>query len=69
MWRDWDAITCPVLLLRGAQSELLLAETADEMMRRGPRIYRVEIPDCGHAPALLDPDQIRIITDWMGPAG
>ncbi|MGT2480560.1 alpha/beta fold hydrolase [Methylobacterium oryzae CBMB20] len=43
MWRDWDAITCPVLLLRGAHSELLLASTADEMTRRGPPTRRVEI--------------------------
>jgi pimeloyl-ACP methyl ester carboxylesterase len=66
MWRDWDAITCPVLLLRGAQSDLLRADTADEMTRRGPRATRVEIHGCGHAPALLDDDQIRIITDWLG---
>ena len=68
MWRDWDAITCPVLLLRGQYSELLLAQTADEMTRRGPKATRVEIPDCGHAPALLDANQIRIVTDWLGPA-
>ena len=67
MWRDWDAITCPVLLLRGAQSELLLASTADEMTRRGPPTERIEIPDCGHAPALLDDDQLKIVTDWLGP--
>ncbi|MDP4002274.1 alpha/beta fold hydrolase [Methylobacterium sp. NEAU K] len=68
MWRDWDAITCPVLLLRGAHSELLLASTADEMTRRGPPTERVEIPECGHAPALLDDSQLRIVTDWLGPA-
>ena len=68
MWRDWDAITCPVLLLRGAHSELLLASTADEMTRRGPPTRRVEIPDCGHAPALLDDEQLRIVADWLGPA-
>ena len=68
MWRDWDAITCPVLLLRGENSELLLAQTADEMTRRGPRAQRIEIPDCGHAPALLDAGQIKIVTDWIGPA-
>lgn len=68
MWRDWDAISCPVLLLRGAQSDLLLASTADEMTRRGPPVTRVEIPECGHAPALLDDDQLRIVTDWLGPA-
>jgi pimeloyl-ACP methyl ester carboxylesterase len=66
MWRDWDAITCPVLLLRGMESDLLLVETADEMTRRGPRAERVDIPGCGHAPALLHDDQIRIVTDWLG---
>jgi pimeloyl-ACP methyl ester carboxylesterase len=69
MWRDWDAVRCPVLLLRGETSDLLLPQTAAEMTRRGPRATLVEIPGCGHAPALLDDDQIRIVTDWMGRAG
>ncbi|GJE59960.1 alpha/beta fold hydrolase [Methylobacterium trifolii] len=66
MWPVWDAITCPVLLLRGADSDLLLRETADEMTRRGPRATRIDIPGCGHAPALLDAHQIGIVTDWLG---
>ena len=66
LWETWDAITCPVLLLRGETSELLLAETAAEMTCRGPRARLVTIPGCGHAPALLDEDQIRIVTDWLG---
>ncbi|MGH1574585.1 alpha/beta fold hydrolase [Methylobacterium sp. P31] len=66
MWHEWDAITCPVLLLRGEHSDLLLASTADEMTRRGPPTERVEIPGCGHAPALLDDGQLRIVTGWLG---
>lgn len=69
LWETWDAISCPVLLLRGERSDLLRAETADEMTRRGPRATRVDISGCGHAPALLDEAQIRIVTDWLGPAG
>ncbi len=69
LWRDWDAVRCPVLLLRGETSDLLLPQTAAEMTRRGPRATLVEIPGCGHAPALFDDGQIRIITDWMGRAG
>jgi hypothetical protein len=38
------------------------------MTRRGPPTERIEIPDCGHAPALLDETQLRIVTDWLGPA-
>jgi pimeloyl-ACP methyl ester carboxylesterase len=65
LWRYWDAIRGPVLLLRGEYSDLLLETTAEEMARRRPRTELVEIPGCGHAPALLDPDQITRITDWM----
>lgn len=68
LWRYWDAIRCPTLLLRGADSTLLLPKTAEEMTRRGPRANRIDIEGCGHAPALLDEAQIRIVTDWLGPA-
>ena len=68
MWRDWEAVRCPVLLLRGADSDLLRADTARQMTEQGPRAKLVEIPGCGHAPALLDADQIGIVTDWLGPA-
>ncbi len=67
-WEMWDAIRCPALVLRGAQSDLLRPETAEEMTRRGPRARLVEIADCGHAPALLDDGQIDVVTDWLGPA-
>jgi pimeloyl-ACP methyl ester carboxylesterase len=65
LWKYWDAITCPTLVLRGEQSDLLLRATAQEMTRRGPKARLVEIADCGHAPALLDPAQVGIITQWM----
>lgn len=65
LWGYWDAIKCPTLVLRGEQSDLLLAETAREMLTRHRGASLVGIPDCGHAPALLDPDQIKIVTDWM----
>jgi pimeloyl-ACP methyl ester carboxylesterase len=69
LWRYWDAIRCPVLLLRGEYSDLLLESTALEMARRGPGAELVEIPGCGHAPALLDPDQIALVSGWMAQAG
>lgn len=65
LWRYWDAIGCPTLVLRGASSDLLLPETAAEMARRGPRARVVEIAGCGHAPALLDAEQIGIVTQWL----
>jgi len=65
LWPVWDNITCPVLVLRGENSDLLSAATADEMTKRGPKAEVVTIPNCGHAPALMDPDQIKIVTDWL----
>lgn len=65
LWPVWEAITCPVLLLRGADSDLLLRETAEEMTRRGPSAALVEFPDCGHAPPLLTPDQIDPVRHWL----
>jgi pimeloyl-ACP methyl ester carboxylesterase len=65
MWGYWDTIQCPTLVLRGANSDLLLPQTAAEMAARGPRAKIIEIEGCGHAPALMDNAQIRLVTDWL----
>jgi pimeloyl-ACP methyl ester carboxylesterase len=65
LWAVWDRIAAPCLVLRGADSGLLLPETAAEMSRRGPRAEIVEIANCGHAPALMDPSQIALVRDWL----
>ncbi len=65
LWALWDEIEREVLVLRGAESDLLLAETAEEMTERGPRAEVVEIPGCGHAPGLMDPQQIGLVRDWL----
>jgi pimeloyl-ACP methyl ester carboxylesterase len=65
LWAVWDRITVPSLVLRGAESDLLLPETAAEMTRRGPRAELAEIAGCGHAPALMDPAQVARVRDWL----
>lgn len=65
IWSLWDRIQCPVLVLRGAKSDVLLRSTAEEMTRRGPPVELVEIPDVGHAPPLVRPEQVRIVADWL----
>jgi pimeloyl-ACP methyl ester carboxylesterase len=65
LWPLWDAVRCPVLVLRGEQSEVLLPEVAEEMTRRGPKATVKVIPGCGHAPALMSPDQITIVERWL----
>jgi len=65
LWAVWDRLTVPTLVLRGADSDLLLPETAAEMTRRGPCAELTEIAGCGHAPALMDPAQVARVRDWL----
>jgi pimeloyl-ACP methyl ester carboxylesterase len=64
-WEAYDAIDVPTLCLRGEASDLLLAETAEEMRRRGPRAVVVTIAGCGHAPALNVPDQLNLVERFL----
>lgn len=65
MWNIWEQVTCPVLVLRGANSDLLLPETVERMKATGPGCEAVDIPDCGHAPSLIPADQIAIVRNWL----
>jgi pimeloyl-ACP methyl ester carboxylesterase len=65
LWPLWDRVSCPTLVLRGAGSDLLLADTAQEMTRRGPRAELVTWPGIGHAPALMAPEQINLVAEWL----
>ena len=64
-WRGYDSLRMPVLLLRGAESDLLLPEVAHAMTQRGPRATRIDFPDCGHAPALNVAPQIDAIRRFL----
>jgi len=64
-WDQWDKITCPVLLLRGAQSDILRRSDAEAMTQRGPRARLIEFAGIGHAPALLVEDQIAAVRDFL----
>jgi len=64
-WEEWDAIDVPTLCLRGETSDLLLADVAEEMRKRGPRAVVVTIPGCGHAPALNVPDQLALVERFL----
>jgi len=66
LWDAWDTLDLPVLCLRGEHSDLLLRETADAMRSRGPRALVIEIPDCGHAPALNTPEQFALVERFFG---
>ncbi len=65
LWAIWEAVAArPVLVLRGATSDLLLPEVA-QRMAEAPGVRLETIPDCGHAPALMDADQTGLIADFL----
>ena len=64
LWDIWGDVTQPVLMLRGTLSDLFLRCTALGMVARGG-VDLVEIPDAGHAPALMREQEIRPILDWL----
>jgi pimeloyl-ACP methyl ester carboxylesterase len=64
-WASWDGITCPALVLHGAQSDLLSEGVADAMSKRGPKADLVTFDGIGHAPALMSSDQIEVVAQWL----
>ena len=68
LWQAYDRLRCHTLLLRGAQSDLLSAATAQAMTERGPRARWVEFQGVGHAPTLVQTDQVQVVRDFLlGP--
>jgi pimeloyl-ACP methyl ester carboxylesterase len=69
IWQHYDALTMPVLCLRGENSDLVLPETTREMAHRGPGalglLQVVEINGCGHAPALNVPEQLDKVSAFI----
>lgn len=65
LWHGYDQICCPTLLLRGAESDLLSRETANQMAQRGPRARLHEFAGVGHAPMLVQPDQVEVVRRFL----
>jgi len=65
LWSAYDAIACPTLLVRGAQSDMLSRETALAMTQRGPHAALVELPGIGHAPTLVTEEQISLVRRFL----
>lgn len=56
LWPLFDALApLPILLVRGALTDLLSMQTVDEMRRRSPTLTLAQVPNVGHAPLLTEP--------------
>lgn len=66
LWPMWEAVKpIPTLLIRGAESDILLKGTAEHMQATHPRMELIEIPQTGHAPSLMDRGQITLVREWI----
>ncbi|MCO6391673.1 alpha/beta fold hydrolase [Aliihoeflea aestuarii] len=65
IWPVYDAIDIPALLIRGATSDVLSAETADAMTKRGPKPRLVTLDDYGHAPTLTSAREIDLLRAFL----
>ncbi|MFC7368205.1 MULTISPECIES: alpha/beta fold hydrolase [Vreelandella] len=64
-WADWANIRCPVMVVRGAESTLLDAETLPRMKEVQPGLVTYTAPDCGHAPMFNRPDQVTPLRQFL----
>jgi pimeloyl-ACP methyl ester carboxylesterase len=65
LWSIWQAVTQPVLVLRGEHSTLFERATAERMLLRDEATSLVEFPAVGHAPMLMDNHQISTVRQWL----
>ncbi|MGV2906199.1 alpha/beta fold hydrolase [Achromobacter sp. AGC25] len=65
LWRSYDAVTCPMLIVRGALSDLLTPATVEEMLKRNPRAQALEVPAVGHAPTLIADSQVDPVAAFL----
>jgi pimeloyl-ACP methyl ester carboxylesterase len=65
LWHMYDSLQCRTLLLRGGESDLLSAGTAQAMTVRGPRAQLHTFAGVGHAPTLVQADQRAVVRRFL----
>ena len=65
LWSAYTSVQTPILILRGAESDLLSKQTLQQMLERNPRAQSHEFKGVGHAPTLMTDDQVKVIADFL----
>jgi esterase len=66
LWVPYTRITCPILIVRGADSDILARATATRMCNVMKSAKAVEIPGVGHAPSLGEPQAVAALKEFLG---
>ncbi|MEQ9694695.1 alpha/beta hydrolase [Shimia sp. SDUM112013] len=65
LWPFYDGLAgMPLAAIRGANSDLMSADTLDEMAQRQPLIAAT-VPDRGHVPFLDEPESVAALRQWI----
>lgn len=65
LWSAYASVQTPILILRGAESDLLSKQTLQHMLERNPQAKSYEFKGVGHAPTLMADDQVKVVTDFL----
>lgn len=66
LWPFFEAlIGKPMAVIRGANSDLLSADTVAEMARRAPDLIVADVPDRAHIPYLDEPASVAALRTWV----
>lgn len=65
LWPVWQAVSCHQALIWGEDSDILSADTVQQMQAHRPDMELLALPGIGHAPSLMEPEQIHWVQDWL----
>lgn len=65
LWPLYDLLPAPLAVIRGAGSDLLSAQTVEEMARRRPDLIQATVPGRGHMPFLDEPEARAALSRFL----
>ena len=66
MWPLFDTMReAPMLVVRGATSDILAVDCVEKMQQRHPNLTSVEVPNRGHAPMLDEPQAVDALRRFL----